>query len=131
MGMLRSSGMAEVALLDGGLVKWAEGRPSDTTAPVIPPSRFVANSTLRWCATSGRCSPTGVSVPASRSSMQGRPPLSTAVSRRPGPGGGRGHIPERNVPFDQVTDPAHRQLKGAEELRVCSRTPRSASIARL
>src|SRR5271155_5636062 len=41
--MLRLFGHAEVALLDGGLVKWrAEGRPLETAQPVIPPRRFVA-----------------------------------------------------------------------------------------
>ncbi|MGH7093956.1 MAG: rhodanese-like domain-containing protein, partial [Stellaceae bacterium] len=34
------------------------------------------------------------------------------------PGRRRGHIPgSRNLPFDLVTDPQTRQLKGAEELR--------------
>src|ERR1700720_47513 len=41
--MLRLFGHAEVALLDGGLVKWrAEGRPLETAHPVVPPRRFVA-----------------------------------------------------------------------------------------
>src|SRR6266446_3801491 len=42
--MLRLFGHAEVALLDGGLVKWrAEGRPLEAAAPAIPPRRFVAH----------------------------------------------------------------------------------------
>src|ERR1700675_1103389 len=41
--MLRLFGHHNVALLNGGLVKWkAEGRPLETAAPAIPPRRFVA-----------------------------------------------------------------------------------------
>lgn len=40
--VLRAHGHADVAVLDGGLVKWlAEGRALDTTAPSVAPSAFV------------------------------------------------------------------------------------------
>ena len=41
--MLRSFGHDDVALLDGGLVKWlAEGRPTDAAAPVLGAGQFSA-----------------------------------------------------------------------------------------
>jgi len=118
--MLRLFGHAEVALLDGGLVKWrAEGRPLDTTAPVIPPRRFVANFDPALVRDK-RALLADLALPRAREQVVD----ARASGRFDGsveetwPGRRRGHIPgSRNVPFDQVTDPRTRQLKGAEELR--------------
>jgi thiosulfate/3-mercaptopyruvate sulfurtransferase len=116
--MLRLFGHENVALLDGGLVKWrAEGRPLETTAPVIPRRRFTATF-----------DPALVRDKAAiRANIEGNREQvvdARAVGRFEGtaeetwPGRRRGHIPSsRNLPFDRVTDPRTRQLKSADELR--------------
>ncbi|MGC2413707.1 MAG: 3-mercaptopyruvate sulfurtransferase [Stellaceae bacterium] len=115
--LLRLFRHQNVALLDGGLVKWkAEGRPLETAAPVIPPRRFVA-----------RFAPGLVRDKAALIVDLGRGREQVVDARATGrfegtaeetwPGRRRGHIPgSRNVPFDRVTDPSTRQLRGAEEL---------------
>jgi thiosulfate/3-mercaptopyruvate sulfurtransferase len=118
--MLRLFGHENVALLDGGLIKWrAEGRPLDTSAPALPPRRFVA-----------RFDPTLVRDKRALLADLAPPrPREQVVDARASgrfdgsaeetwPGRRRGHIPgSLNVPFDWVTDPRTRQLKSAEELR--------------
>src|SRR5579864_6829869 len=119
--MLRLFGHENVALLDGGLVKWrAEGRPLETVQPVIPPRRFVA-----------RFDPALVRDKRALLAdlAPARPREQVVDARAAGrfdgsaeetwPGRRRGHIPgSRNVPFDLVTEPRTRQLKSAEELRL-------------
>jgi len=118
--MLRLFGHENVALLDGGLVKWrAEGRPLETVQPVIPPRRFVA-----------RFDPALVRDKRALLAdlAPARPREQVVDARAAGrfdgsaeetwPGRRRGHIPgSRNVPFDLVTEPRTRQLKSAEELK--------------
>ena len=116
--MLRLFGHQNVALLDGGLPRWrAEGRPLDTSAPLIPPRHFVA-----------RFDPALVRDKAALLADLARTREQVVDARASGrfegtaeetwPGRRRGHIPgSRNVPFDEVTDPRTRQLKSAEELR--------------
>ena len=116
--LLRLFGHENVALLDGGLMKWrAEGRPLKTAAPVIPPRRFVA-----------RFDPALVRDKSALLADLGRGREQVvdarAAARFEGtaeetwPGRRRGHIPDsRNVPFDRVTDPRTGQLKSADELR--------------
>jgi thiosulfate/3-mercaptopyruvate sulfurtransferase len=117
--MLRLFGHHNVALLDGGLVKWkAEGRPLETAAPVIPLRRFVA-----------RLAPALLRDKAALIADLARAREQVVDARATGrfegtaeetwPGRRRGHIPgSRNLPFDRVTDPRTRQLRGAEELRL-------------
>ena len=116
--MLRLFGHQNVALLDGGLPRWrAEGRPLDTSPPLIPPCHFVA-----------RFDPALVRDKAALLADLARTREQVVDARASGrfegtveetwPGRRRGHIPgSRNVPFDEVTDPRTRQLKSAEELR--------------
>ena len=116
--MLRLFGHQNVALLDGGLPRWrAEGRPLDTSAPLIPTRHFVA-----------RFDPALVRDKAALLADLARTREQVVDARASGrfegtaeetwPGRRRGHIPgSRNVPFDEVTDPRTRQLKSAEELR--------------
>jgi thiosulfate/3-mercaptopyruvate sulfurtransferase len=116
--MLRLFGHRNVALLDGGLPRWrAEGRPLDTSPPLIPPCHFVA-----------RFDPALVRDKAALLADLARTREQVVDARASGrfegtveetwPGRRRGHIPgSRNVPFDEVTDPRTRQLKSAEELR--------------
>jgi thiosulfate/3-mercaptopyruvate sulfurtransferase len=119
--MLRLFGHAEVALLDGGLVKWrAEGRPLETAQPAIPPRRFVARfdpalvrDKRALLAELALARPREQVVDARASGRFDGSVEETWPGRR------RGHIPgSRNLPFDWVTDPRTRQLKNAEELRL-------------
>ncbi len=116
--LLRLFGHDNVALLDGGLPRWkAEGRPLDTNAPVIPVRAFTA-----------RFNPALVRDKAAvRANIAARVEQvvdARAAGRFDGsapetwPGRRSGHIPgSRNLPFELVTDPQTRRLKGAEELR--------------
>jgi thiosulfate/3-mercaptopyruvate sulfurtransferase len=116
--MLRLYGHDNVALLDGGLPKWkAEGRLLETAAPVIPPRRFTA-----------RFRPELVrdkqAIRANIASRQEQVIDARAAGRFDGtaeetwPGRRRGHIPgSLNLPFDLVTNPQTKQLKGADELQ--------------
>jgi thiosulfate/3-mercaptopyruvate sulfurtransferase len=116
--MLRLFGHQNVALLDGGLVRWrAEGRPLETAVPAIPSRRFTA-----------RFDPTLVrdkdAIRANIAHKREQVVDARAAGRFDGtaeetwPGRRRGHIPgSRNVPFDKVTDPHTKQLRSAEELR--------------
>jgi thiosulfate/3-mercaptopyruvate sulfurtransferase len=50
--MLHAYGHANVALLDGGWVRWtAETRPTTTTAPSVPGATFTATLHSQWLAT--------------------------------------------------------------------------------
>ena len=118
--MLRLFGHAEVALLDGGPVKWrAEGRPLETAQPVIPSRRFVAHfdpalvrDKRALLADLALARPREQVVDARASGRFDGSAEETWPGRR------RGHIPgSRNVPFDWVTEPRTRQLKSAEELK--------------
>src|SRR5437660_9776375 len=116
--MLRLFGHHNVALLDGGLPKWkAEGRALETNAPVISPRQFTA-----------RFRPELVrdkeAIRANIARLQEQVVDARSAGRFDGtaeetwPGRRRGHIPgSRNLPFDRVTDPQTRRLKGADELR--------------
>src|SRR5712691_12353020 len=118
--MLRLFGHENVALLDGGLVKWkAEGRPLETAAPVIPPRRFVARFDPALVRDK-RALLADLALARAREQVVD----ARASGRFDGtveetwPGRRRGHIPgSRNVPFDWVTDRQTRQLKSAEELK--------------
>jgi thiosulfate/3-mercaptopyruvate sulfurtransferase len=116
--LLRLFGHDNVALLDGGLPKWkTDGRKLETAAPAIPPRRFAA-----------RFRPELVRDKAALLADLGVHREQVVDARSAGrfdgtaaetwPGRRRGHIPgSLNLPFDRVTDPQTRQLKGAEELR--------------
>ena len=119
--MLRLFGHENVALLDGGLVKWrAEGRPLETAPPLIPPRRFVAHFDPALVRDK-RALLADLALARAREQVVD----ARASGRFDGtveetwPGRRRGHIPgSRNVPFDRVTDPRTRQLKSAEELKL-------------
>ena len=118
--MLRLFGHADVALLDGGLLKWrAEGRPLETTAPLIPKRHFVARfdpalvrDKRALIAELALARPREQVVDArSAGRFEG-------TAEETWPGRRRGHIPQsRNLPFDRVTDPRTGQVKSAEELQ--------------
>jgi thiosulfate/3-mercaptopyruvate sulfurtransferase len=120
--LLRLFGHDNVALLDGGLPKWqAEGRPLDTSTP-NPPSGWLTPhfdpSLVR-----DKAALLGNLVARAEQVVDAR-----AAGRFDGsapetwPGRRRGHIPgSRNLPFDRVTDPRTRQVRGADELRALFR----------
>jgi thiosulfate/3-mercaptopyruvate sulfurtransferase len=115
--MLRLFGHHDVALLDGGLPKWkAEGRPLDTAMPSPPPRRFSA----RFDPALVRDKAALLDNLANRREQvvdaraAGRFDGTVAETR---PGLRSGHIPaSHNLPYEQVTDPATRQLRSAEQL---------------
>jgi len=105
-------------VLNGGLKKWrAEGRPVESGEIKAKPATFGATFDARRV----RSMQQMIDNVASKAEQvidaraaerfEGRAP-------EPRPGIRSGHIPgSRNVPFDLVTDPATKQLKGAEALR--------------
>ena len=115
--MLRLFGHHDVAILDGGLPKWkSEGRPLETTQPKPARRRF----TPRFDAALVRDKHALLDNLAT-----GREQVvdARAAGRFDGtvaevrPGLRSGHIPgSRNLPYDQVTDPDTRQLRGAAAL---------------
>jgi thiosulfate/3-mercaptopyruvate sulfurtransferase len=115
--MLRLFGHRDVALLDGGLPKWrAEGRPVDTAIPKPEPRHFTARFEPRLVrdktALLGNLATRREQVVDARAA--GRFDGTTAETR---PGLRSGHIPgSRSLPYEQVTDPATRQLRSAEQL---------------
>jgi thiosulfate/3-mercaptopyruvate sulfurtransferase len=115
--MLRTFGHRDVVLLDGGLPKWkSEGRPLETALPRPAPRRFTARfdpaSVRDKAALQANLSTGREQVVDARAA--GRFDGSTAEAR---PGLRSGHIPgSRNLPYDQVTDPATKQIRSAEEL---------------
>ena len=115
--MLRLFGHRDVALLDGGLPKWrAEGRPVDTVIAKPEPRHFTARfepGLVRdKTALLGNLATRREQVVDARSA--GRFDGTTAETR---PGLRSGHIPgSRSLPYEQMTDPATRQLRSAEQL---------------
>lgn len=115
--MLRLFGHRDVALLDGGLPKWrAEGRPVDTATPKPEPRHFTARFEPRLVrdktALLGNLSTRREQVVDARAA--GRFDGTAAETR---PGLRSGHIPgSRSLPYEQMTDPATRQLRSAEQL---------------
>jgi thiosulfate/3-mercaptopyruvate sulfurtransferase len=115
--MLRLFGHHNVALLDGGLPKWkAEGRPVVTAVPSPAPRAFTA-----------RFEPALVrdkaAVLTNLASRHEQVVDARAAGRFDGtiaevrPGLRSGHIPgSRSLPYEQLTDPATRQLRSAEQL---------------
>ena len=115
--MLRLFGHHNVALLDGGLPKWkAEGRPVVTPVPSSAPRHFTARfdpALVRdKVAVLGNLTTRREQVVDARAA--GRFDGSAAETR---PGLRSGHIPgSRSLPYEQLTDPATRQLRSAEQL---------------
>jgi thiosulfate/3-mercaptopyruvate sulfurtransferase len=115
--MLRLFGHHDVALLDGGLPKWkAEGRPVVTAVPSPAPRRFTARfepALVRdKAAVLDNLATRREQVVDARAA--GRFDGSTAETR---PGLRSGHIPgSHSLPYEQLTDPATRQLRSAEQL---------------
>ena len=115
--MLRLFGHQNVALLDGGLPKWkAEGRPVVTAVPSPAPRHFTARfepALVRdKAAVLANLATRHEQVVDARAT--GRFDGTTAEVR---PGLRSGHIPgSRSLPYEQVTDPATRQLRSAEQL---------------
>ena len=115
--MLRLFGHQNVALLDGGLPKWkAEGRPVVTAVPSPAPRHFTA-----------RFEPALVrdkaAVLANLATRHEQVVDARATGRFDGtteevrPGLRSGHIPgSRSLPYEQVTNPATRQLRSTEQL---------------
>ena len=115
--MLRLFGHHNVALLDGGLPKWkAEGRPLDTAIPSPAARQFTARldpSVVRSkAAVLDNLATRHEQIVDARAA--GRFDGTTAETR---PGLRSGHIPgSRSLPYEQMTDPATRQLRNADQL---------------
>jgi thiosulfate/3-mercaptopyruvate sulfurtransferase len=116
--MLRLYGHDNVALLDGGLPKWkAEGRPLDTTPPVVAPRHFTARFRPELVRDKEAIR-TNIAVAREQVVDARAAGRFDGTAEETWPGRRRGHIPgSRNLPFDRVTDPQTKQLKSAEELR--------------
>jgi len=116
--LLRLFGHDNVALLDGGLPKWkSEGRPLETASPSISARQFTARFRPELVRDKAAVL---ANIDAGREQVVD----ARAAGRFEGtaeetwPGRRRGHIPgSHNLPFERVTDPQTRQLRGAGELR--------------
>jgi thiosulfate/3-mercaptopyruvate sulfurtransferase len=120
--MLRLFGHHDVALLDGGLPKWkAEGRPVVTAVPSRAPRHF--NARFEPALVRDRAAVLD-NLTARREQVvdaraAGRFDGSAGETR---PGLRSGHIPgSRSLPYEQLTDPATRQLRSAEQLKALFR----------
>jgi thiosulfate/3-mercaptopyruvate sulfurtransferase len=115
--MLRLFGHQNVALLDGGLPKWkAEGRPIETAIPAPTPRHFTARFKPALVRDKGAVldNLTTRHEQIIDARAAGRFDGTTAETR---PGLRSGHIPgSRSLPYEQLTDPATRQLRSAEQL---------------
>jgi thiosulfate/3-mercaptopyruvate sulfurtransferase len=115
--MLRLFGHQNVALLDGGLPKWkAEGRPVDTAIPTPAPRHFTSrfDPTLVRDRRAVLTNLTTWNEQVVDARAAGRFDGTTPETR---PGLRSGHIPgSRSLSYEQVTDPATRQLRSAEQL---------------
>jgi thiosulfate/3-mercaptopyruvate sulfurtransferase len=115
--MLRLFGHQEAAILDGGLPKWrAEGRPLSTETPHPTRRRFTAHFDPALIRNK-------TALVADLAARREQVVDARAVGRfdgsAPEPRSGlrSGHIPgSRNLPYERLTDPETRQLRGAEEL---------------
>ena len=98
--MLRHFGAGEVAILDGGLQKWAaEGRPTESGEPEARQSRFEARAKLGEIATKQEILG-GVAVPLIDARGKAR---FEGTEADPRPGIAAGHIPgARNIPYASV-----------------------------
>lgn len=113
--LLRAHGHDDVAVLDGGFVKWtAEGRPVTTEVPVVSPARFAARQRPGFVVTKGEM----IGRDAGRLVLDARAPEryrgeSEPVDPR------AGHIPgARNAPFaGNLTGGSHPVMLPPEELR--------------
>jgi thiosulfate/3-mercaptopyruvate sulfurtransferase len=114
--MLNYYGHTNVAIVNGGWVKWsAENRPVVTTAPAISPTTFSAKADPRWVATasdiSTRIGKPNVRIVDARTvgEMDGS---DTRNSKRPG------MIPSAvAVYWEDFLDPKAKTFKSADELR--------------
>jgi thiosulfate/3-mercaptopyruvate sulfurtransferase len=115
--MLRLFGHHNVALLDGGLPKWkVEGRPVVTAVPSPAPRHFTARfepALVRdKAAVLDNLATRHEQVVDARAAC-----LFEGATAETRPGLRSGHIPgSGSLPYEQLTDPATRQLRSAEQL---------------
>jgi thiosulfate/3-mercaptopyruvate sulfurtransferase len=115
--MLRSFGARKVALLDGGLSKWAiEGKPVERGVPQVLPGRFAARLDEEAVADLGYVS--GIVHSDRYEIVDARPAGRFAGEEpEPRPGVAAGHIPgSRNLPQGELFNPDNSWKRG-EELR--------------
>jgi thiosulfate/3-mercaptopyruvate sulfurtransferase len=113
--LLRAHGHDEVAVLDGGIVKWiAEGRPLETSIRSWPPAEFVARPRPGWVLTKAemKSDPAHGLVLDARAGERYRGEVEPIDPRA-------GHIPAaRSAPFaDNLTGGAVPVFRSAGELR--------------
>ena len=115
--MLRIFGQDNVAILTGGLAKWiAEGRPVTSEVPRPEPARFTPRFRPELVRDKAAVRRT---IGAHRELVvdaraQGR---FEGIAPEPRPGIRSGHIPgSRNLPYDQLADPATKAPLPADEL---------------
>lgn len=114
--MLNAYGHANVALVDGGWVKWtAEKRPTSTTTPAVRPATFTARLQPQWVAT--------VDDVRAAIGQPGRRLLDArTVAEMDGSDtrlSARGGVIPSAIPiyWEDLLDPVHKTFKPADELR--------------
>jgi thiosulfate/3-mercaptopyruvate sulfurtransferase len=114
--ILNYFGHSNVALMNGGWLKWAaEGRPSSTNAPAISSARFTAKPQPRWVATAsdvvGAIDKPGVKIIDARTAAEIEGKDLRNIKRG-------GFVPS-SVPiyWEDLLDPQQKTFKSADELK--------------
>lgn len=116
--MFLSFGHADIRILDGGLKKWmAEGRPTEAGKPTIAPGRFSAELDASFVRSRDQLVANLASGAEQVIDARGAPRFEGSVAE-PRPGLRAGHIPgSRNLPYNELIDPATGTMKPLDELR--------------
>ena len=108
--ILHYFGHSNVALLNGGWIKWtAEGRPTDTAASAPPAGPFAAHPQPRWVATADDVAKAKIVDARTQAEIDGKDLRNIR----------RGGFVPSSVPvyWEDLLDPQTRTFKSADELR--------------
>jgi thiosulfate/3-mercaptopyruvate sulfurtransferase len=116
--MFLSFGHGDIRILDGGLKKWtAEGRPTEAGKPTIRPGSFSAKLDPSFIRSRDQLVANLDSAAEQVIDARGAPRFEGSVGE-PRPGLRAGHIPgSRNLPYNELIDPATGAMKPLGELR--------------
>jgi thiosulfate/3-mercaptopyruvate sulfurtransferase len=117
--MLRAHGHAPVAVLDGGMVAWRQGRHPVESGPAVPPPPASFEARIRPGLVRNRADVAQVLEGSEATLVDARSrERFQGLVDEPRPGLRRGHMPGAcNLPFTELVDPATGRYLPAEDLR--------------